>query len=436
MRNRAALLNEGDDRIFPQMNAPNAESAGSATARPPAGPVTGLVIVAAGRGDRAGRDGGPKQYRPLAGRALIARTLDAFEGFVAAADTCVVIHADDGAAFAEAVGADHGLLTVHGGAARQDSVRAGLEALAAARPRLTHVMIHDAARPFVPPALLRRIDAAVRAHPAGGVLPVLPVAETIKRVRDGLVGETVPREGLFAAQTPQTFPLDAILAVHRRAAAEGRTDFTDDAALFEWAGLPVAAIASDGANVKLTYAQDFEMAERRLGRTAPAPPDIRTGNGYDVHRFGPGDHVTLCGVAIPHGRALCGHSDADVGLHALTDALLATCGAGDIGDHFPPSDPQWRGQASSLFVEHAAQLVRRAGGTILNADISLIAEAPKIGPHRQDMRAALARLLTIDVGRCSVKATTNEQMGFVGRAEGIAAIATASVAYAPVEKVL
>jgi len=404
----------------PEMPSPTADSA----------PVMGLVIVAAGRGARAGLDSGPKQYHRLSGRALIARTLDAFQDFVAPSETCIVIHADDDALLAEALGADRAYLTVHGGASRQASVRAGLEALAAAAPGITHVMIHDAARPFVSRALLDGIRAAAAAHPDSGILPVLPIAETIKRVESGAVGGTVSRDGLYTAQTPQTFPLAAIVDVHQRAAAEGRGDFTDDAALFEWAGLPVVATEGDKANVKLTYAQDFHMAEQQLA-DAPALPDIRTGNGYDVHRFGPGDHVMLCGVAIPHTMALSGHSDADVGLHALTDALLATCGAGDIGDHFPPSDPQWKGQASALFLKEAARIVREAGGTILNADVSLVAEAPKIAPHRLAMRELLARLLGIAIERCSVKATTNEQMGFVGRGEGIAAIATASVLYAP-----
>lgn len=397
-------------------------------------PILGLVVVAAGRGERAGA-GGPKQYRPLAGRALIARTLQALQTHVPASRTCIVIHRDDGSLLAEALGPEmmDAVLVTNGGATRQASVFSGLEALARAAPEITHVMIHDAARPFVAHGLLDAISDALHNRPDQGVLPVLPIAETIKRVSDGgMVTTTVDRSGLHTAQTPQTFPMQAIRDVHSRAAAQARDDFTDDAALFEWAGLPVTAIAGDKANVKLTYARDFEIAEEVLMQSSPLP-DIRMGNGYDVHRFGPGDHVMLCGVAIPHDRALSGHSDADVGLHALTDALLATCGAGDIGDHFPPTDPQWKGQASSLFAEHAASIVRAAGGTIMNADVSIVAEAPKIAPHRLAMRQRLAELLGIDLHRCSVKATTNERMGFVGRAEGIAAIATVSVGFRPKE---
>ncbi len=397
--------------------------------------LPGLVIVAAGRGERAGGDG-PKQYRHLEGRALIARTLDAFAGHVDRARICIVIHADDAALLAAALVpmALGDLVVTTGGATRQASVLAGLEALSATAPRVTHVMIHDAARPFVSGAMLARVLKAARDEPGHGILPVIPIAETIKRVSDAqLVETTVDRALLHTAQTPQTFPLTAILDVHRRAALEGRDDFTDDAALFEWAGLPVRAVAGDKANMKLTYADDFDAAKQALrADTRSALPDIRTGNGYDVHRFGDGDHVMLCGIAIPFARALSGHSDADVGLHALTDALLATCGAGDIGDHFPPSDPQWKGADSSIFLAHAADIVRNSGGTIMNADVSLVAEAPKIAPHRQAMRERLAALLGIGIDRCSVKATTNERMGFVGRGEGIAAIATATVGFAAI----
>lgn len=400
-------------------------------------PVFGLVIVAAGRGARSGLESGPKQFHRLAGRALIDHTLGAFQDTVRPTQICVVIHADDEDLLAQALGERlAGIIVAHGGATRQASVRNGLEALASHAPAISHVMIHDAARPFVSAPLLARIAATVQAHTDAGVLPALPIAETIKRTdASGLVKATVPREGLQTAQTPQTFPLPAIVDAHRRAAQQGRDDFTDDAALYEWLGLPVITVEGDKANFKLTYRRDFAMAEERLADTEraarPALPDVRCGNGYDVHRFGPGDHVMLCGVAIPHDHSLSGHSDADVGLHALTDALLATCGAGDIGDHFPPTDPQWKGQASALFVEHATQCVRQAGGAIMNADISIIAEAPKIAPHRVQMRERLSELLGIDVERCSVKATTNEKMGFVGRNEGIAAIATATVVYGP-----
>jgi 2-C-methyl-D-erythritol 4-phosphate cytidylyltransferase/2-C-methyl-D-erythritol 2,4-cyclodiphosphate synthase len=242
-----------------------------------------------------------------------------------------------------------------------------------------------------------------------------------------MVTATVPRTNLYAAQTPQGFPFEAILSAHERAFSEKLDEFTDDAALAEWAGIPVRIVEGSPDNVKLTWAMDIDMANARLSQ--PAFPDVRTGNGYDVHSFGEGDHVTLCGVKIPFERALTGHSDADVGLHALTDALLATCGAGDIGTHFPPSDMRWKGAASRIFVEEAVRIVRAKGGRIANADITMIAEAPKIGPHRAAMTAELSDMLGISADRVSVKATTNERMGFVGREEGLAAIATATVVY-------
>jgi 2-C-methyl-D-erythritol 4-phosphate cytidylyltransferase/2-C-methyl-D-erythritol 2,4-cyclodiphosphate synthase len=292
-------------------------------------------------------------------------------------------------------------------------------------------MIHDAARPFVDHALLERIaEAFEQGHE--GLLPALPVTDTLKRAgADGLVHETVPRAGLYAAQTPQSFKLSAIRNAHDKAAALRRDDFTDDASIAEWAGLTVHLIEGSVDNVKLTVKRDIAMADDKLSHAASSAnlPDVRTGNGYDVHQLEPGDGVTLCGVFIPHDQRLVGHSDADVALHALTDALLATCGAGDIGDHFPPSDMQWRGAASKIFLDHAAKLVRQRGGTIMNADISLIAEAPKIAPHRQTMRENLSAILGMSIDRCSVKATTNETIGFVGRREGIAAIATATVVY-------
>jgi 2-C-methyl-D-erythritol 4-phosphate cytidylyltransferase / 2-C-methyl-D-erythritol 2,4-cyclodiphosphate synthase len=265
-----------------------------------------------------------------------------------------------------------------------------------------------------------------------GVLPAVPVSDTLKRGgSDGLVHETVPRAGLYAAQTPQSFVLSEIRTAHEKAAALRREDFTDDASIAEWAGLPVTLVEGSIDNIKLTVKRDIAMADEKLSQTRSSTtlPDVRTGNGYDVHQLEPGDGVTLCGVFIPHDQKLSGHSDADVALHALTDALLATCGAGDIGDHFPPSDMQWRGAPSKIFLDHAAKVVREHGGTIMNADISLIAEAPKIAPHRQAMRETLSGILGISIDRCSVKATTNEKIGFIGRREGIAAIATATVVY-------
>jgi 2-C-methyl-D-erythritol 4-phosphate cytidylyltransferase/2-C-methyl-D-erythritol 2,4-cyclodiphosphate synthase len=385
-----------------------------------------VVLVAAGRGERAGSREGPKQYRPIGGRAVIARTLDAFFGHPEIAAVAIAIHPHDEALFASAVGPlPRHVITVPGGATRQASTLLALRALKTFDPET--VLIHDAVRPFVNPELVASVIEKARG--GIGALPALAVSDTLKRGgAGGRVTGTVDRTGLFAAQTPQGFPFSAVLDAHEKAAAIGKSDFTDDAAIAEWAGIPVEIVAGSPDNVKLTWARDIAMADEKLSHAA-AFPDARTGNGYDVLAFGPGDHVTLCGVAIPHEKALSGHSDADVGLHALTDALLATCGAGDIGTHFPPSDPQWKGAASRLFVEHAAGIVRAKGGRIANADITLICEAPKIGPHREKMVEALAVMLGIAAERISVKATTNEKLGFLGRGEGIAAIATASVIY-------
>ncbi|MET3521361.1 2-C-methyl-D-erythritol 4-phosphate cytidylyltransferase/2-C-methyl-D-erythritol 2,4-cyclodiphosphate synthase [Mesorhizobium abyssinicae] len=386
-----------------------------------------VVIVAAGRGARAGQANGPKQYQRIGGRAVIARTLETFLAHPRTGPVVVAIHADDGELFRNAAGASADrVLAVTGGDSRQASVRLGLLALRDSAPG--RVLVHDAVRPFVDATLIdRTIDAIGERQ---GALPALPVADTLKRESAaGMIEETVSRNGLHAAQTPQGFPFWPLLAAHEKAHHLGKADFTDDAAIAEWAHIPVKLVPGSPDNIKLTWARDIAMADQRLSGERPRFPDIRTGNGYDVHAFEPGDHVTLCGVAIPHDRKLSGHSDADVGLHALTDALLATCGAGDIGTHFPPSDPQWKGAASKIFVEHAARLVRGRGGRIANADITLICEAPRVGPHREAMTAALAAMLGISCERISIKATTNEKLGFVGRQEGIAAIATASVVF-------
>jgi 2-C-methyl-D-erythritol 4-phosphate cytidylyltransferase/2-C-methyl-D-erythritol 2,4-cyclodiphosphate synthase len=389
-------------------------------------PRIAVVIVAAGRGERAGQANGPKQYRRIGGRAVLARTVDAFLAHPAIDRVAIAIHPDDEALAASALaGSSPRVAIVHGGPTRQASTRLALRALGEDPPSI--VLIHDGVRPFVDVGLVDRVLAGVSA--SVGALPAVAVPDTLKRGgAGGMVAGTVDRTGLFAAQTPQGFPYDAIMAAHEKAHGAGRDDFTDDAAIAEWAGIPVKIVEGSSGNVKLTWARDIAMADERLSRSAVFP-DLRTGNGYDVHAFGPGDHVTLCGVAIPHERGLSGHSDADVGLHALTDALLATCGAGDIGVHFPPSDPQWRNAASRLFVEHAAKIVRARGGRIANADVTLICEVPRIGPYRAEMTAAMARMLAIAPDRISIKATTNEKLGFVGRQEGIAAIATASVAY-------
>lgn len=388
----------------------------------------GIVIVAAGRGERAGSASeGPKQYRLIGGEPVIRHTLRSFLTWPRSGPIVVVIHPDDETLFAKAVenlpGAEH-IRTTFGGATRQQSVFAGLQALE--QEDATHVMIHDAARPFIDHTLLDRIATAFE-DGQEAVLPAMAVTDTLKRASaDGTVQETVPRAGLWAAQTPQSFVLPAIRLAHEKAASLRRDDFTDDASIAEWAGLTVRLVEGSADNIKLTIRRDITMADEKLN---PALPDVRTGNGYDVHQLVPGDGVTLCGVFMPHDQRLSGHSDADVALHALTDALLATCGAGDIGDHFPPSDPQWKGAASRIFLAHAAEIVRARGGVITNADISLIAEVPKIAPHRDAMRQNMADVLGISLDRCSVKATTNEKIGFIGRKEGIAAIATATVVY-------
>jgi 2-C-methyl-D-erythritol 4-phosphate cytidylyltransferase / 2-C-methyl-D-erythritol 2,4-cyclodiphosphate synthase len=386
---------------------------------------TAIVIVAAGRGERAGQDGGPKQYRLIGGKPVIRHTVEAFHAAGLTGRIMVVVHSQDhDIATQSLAGLDAELQLVTGGATRQASTLLGLQALSENPP--AYVMIHDAVRPFVNAGLLANvINALDEGH---GVIPALPLSDTLKKASEGLVSATIDRQALFAAQTPQAFPFAAIFNAHLAAAEQGLDNFTDDSALAEWAGLPVRIVEGSPENVKLTWKRDIEWADKNLFSNSNFP-DVRTGNGYDVHAFEPGDHVTLCGIAIPHEAKLNGHSDADVALHALTDALLATRSAGDIGAHFPPSDPQWSGAESSIFLKYAAKIVRAAGGRIANADITLICEAPKIGPHRDAMVAAVAAMLDIELDRVSVKATTNERLGFIGRKEGIAAIATATVVY-------
>lgn len=387
---------------------------------------TVAIIVAAGRGQRAGA-GGPKQYRPLAGKPVLARTLAAFVGCPAIDAVRVIIHRDDRELYDAAVGSvrsDKLLEPVFGGAERQDSVRLGLESLHTLRPH--KVLIHDAARPFIDAATIARVVAAL--DTAAGAVAALPVFDTIKReggAVDGMpaIETTVPRERLWRAQTPQGFHFDAILAAHR--AAAGRA-LTDDAAVAEQAGVRVALVAGSPDNMKITQAEDFGMAEILLNRKQ-SMHEFRTGHGFDVHEFEPGDAVILCGVAIPHGAKLKGHSDADAGMHALTDAILGAIGEGDIGDHFPPSEPRWRGAPSRIFLEKACELVRGRGGALVHCDVTIICEAPRIGPHRAAMRAALGEIMGLAPERISVKATTTEELGFTGRREGIAAMATATV---------
>ena len=384
-----------------------------------------VVIVAAGRGERAGQSKeGPKQYRTIGGQPVMRRTVAAFAAAPGIGRIVIAIHRDDAALFNEAIGDFEGRVSVvTGGATRQESTLFALRALAGDAPAA--VLIHDCVRPFVDAGLIGRVGET--ALEGLGALPALPVSDTLKRAADdGLIAETVPRDGLHAAQTPQGFPFQPILAAHEAANDAGKLDFTDDAAIAEWHGIPVKIVAGSADNIKLTWARDIEMADARLSQPNHFP-DVRTGNGYDVHAFGPGDAVVLCGVRIGHDKALSGHSDADVGLHALTDALLATCGAGDIGTHFPPSEPKWNGEPSKTFLSFAAERVRARSGRIVHLDLTLICEAPKIGPHVSAIRASIAGICGISESRVSVKATTSEKMGFVGRKEGLAALGTATI---------
>lgn len=377
------------------------------------------LIVAAGRGSRAG-PGAPKQYRLLGGVPVLRRTLAAFAEHAEISSILTIIHPDDEAAYGEAsAGASKLLPAAHGGATRQASVLAGLEALAAQdTPDL--VLIHDGARPFVSARLISDCIAALNRHE--GALAALAMTDTVRRGQDGMAGETIPRDGLWRAQTPQAFRFNAILAAHRQAAG---ADYTDDVTVAAAAGMEVALVEGDEDNFKITNAADIDRAERMLMQGG----EMRTGMGYDVHRFGPGDHVWLCGVQIPHEAALVGHSDADAGLHALTDAILGALGAGDIGQHFPPSDPQWKGVASDMFLAHAAGLASKAGATISNVDVTLILESPKISPHTEKMRERISDILGIAKERVSIKATTTEKLGFTGRREGVAAQAIATLRF-------
>ena len=386
-------------------------------------PLNFAIIVAAGRGERMGAAGGPKQFRDLCGTSVLARAAQPFLDHLEIAAVQIVIHADDLELYYAAIVPHAKLLApVIGGATRQQSVLAGL---AAVPGNAEKVLIHDAARPFVTKDLISSVLAAVA--PGMGALPGQAIADTVKRVdRDMLVSETVLRQHLYAAQTPQGFMHGEVLAAHRKALADGLVKMTDDAAVAEAAGIRVTIVPSEQWNAKLTNENDLENARKRL---QAGLPDVRTGNGYDVHRLEQGDHVTLCGVRIEHFMQLVGHSDADVGLHALTDALLGTIGDGDIGSHFPPSDQRWHGASSDRFLKHAVDLVAAQGGVITHLDVTLICELPKIDPHRQAMRLAIAAIAGIEIRRVAVKATTNEKIGAIGRGEGIAALATATVVF-------
>lgn len=378
------------------------------------------VVVAAGRGIRAG-GGVPKQFRAIGGEPMLRRALFMLVEHPQVGAIQPVIHPDDVERFNAIERNDSILTPVFGGATRQASVRAGLEALSARKPDI--VLIHDAARPFASQALISRaIETAMR---SGAAVPGLKVSDTVKCVdAEGTVERTLDRNTLRLIQTPQAFAFAPLLDAHARAAAEGRQDFTDDAALAEWAGLKVSVFEGESGNVKITNPEDFARAEqKRFG----ALGDVRTGTGIDVHAFGPGDHVWLGGLKIPHTHALTGHSDADVVLHALVDAILGALADGDIGSHFPPSDPKWKGAASDQFLTFAVERVKARGGQIAHLDVTIVCEAPKVGPHRDAIRAKIAEIAGLPLTRVAVKATTSEQLGFTGRREGILAHATATI---------
>ncbi len=373
---------------------------------------TAAIIVAAGRGTRAG-PGAPKQWRALAGRRVIDWTVEAFLQASGIDRVMLVLPAGDDGAYAPPEGVE----TCQGGATRADSVKAGLLALGTA----DKVLIHDVARPCVPQAVIEAVLSALQDAP--GAAPALPVTDALWRGENGTVAGTQSRAGLLRAQTPQGFHFAAIRAAHDAFAGEA----ADDVEVARAAGLEVRIVPGHEDNLKITHAQDFARAEQILQQNQGRRMDIRLGNGFDVHRFGPGDHVWLCGVKLPHERALQGHSDADVGLHAVSDAIYGAMAEGDIGRHFPPSDPQWKGTESHVFLAHAAALARQKGFEIGNVDCTLICERPKIGPHAQAMQTRMAEILGLAPERVSIKATTSERLGFTGREEGIAALATATL---------
>lgn len=392
-------------------------------------PPVAAVIVAAGRGARMGAVQ-PKQYLRLGQRSVLSRTLSQFLDSPAIDRVLTVIHPEDGAIFAEVMAQTpnprHTATTsCHGGANRQDSVAHGLKALAETGfPADGIVLIHDAARPFVPEAMIAHAIVAAKQH--GAAIPVLPLADTIARVEaDGALAGNPDRASLRAVQTPQAFRFELIRAAHEKAARAGRSDFTDDAGIAKFAGASVATFEGDAAAFKLTTPSDMKRARIMAGAELT---DIRSATGYDVHAFGPGDHIMLGGVAIAHDKGVIGHSDADVLLHALTDALLGCIADGDIGMHFPPSDMRWKGMASRVFLAEAVRRVHAQGGEVRHLDGTIVSESPRIGPHRDRIRATIAEIAGIDIGRVGLKATTSERLGFTGRREGIAALATATIA--------
>ena len=380
-----------------------------------------VIVVAAGRGERAGAST-PKQYRPIGGEPMIRAALRAFLAHPRIDFVQPVINPNDRDTYEHAIAGLKDLLPpVAGGVTRQASVLAGLEALASCRPGL--VLIHDAARPFVSAALIDRAIGAGRT--CGAAVPGVALADTVKSIDESAtVTETLNRSTLRIVQTPQAFAFNLILEAHRRAAAALHESFTDDAALAEWAGQRVSVFEGEAANLKVTTADDFTRAE--MTRFAVLS-DVRTGNGFDVHAFAEGDHVMLAGIRVPHSRGVMGHSDADVALHALVDAILGALAEGDIGVHFPPSDPQWKGAASDRFLAFACERVRKRGGLIAHLDVTVVCEAPRISPHRDAMRARIAGIADVPIDRVAVKATTSEKLGFAGRGEGIFAKATATI---------
>ena len=412
------------------------------------------LIVAAGRGTRAsskastgvGMGGSselPKQFQSIGGQPVLCRTLTIFAQNPAIDLIAIVIHPDYEPMVSEFITQfpDSKIILVHGSNTRQKSVFAGLQALQSHAP--SQVLIHDAARPFLDEPLCGRVIDGLKSHQ--GALPALAVTDTLKRATGGKDGaiETIDRSHLYGAQTPQGFHYQPICEAHEAAARSGRDDFTDDASIAEWHGLSTTIVEGNRENIKITTAEDLQAADLKLkvedilqnahptqtpAHTATQQMEYRTGSGFDVHRFDEGNAVTLCGVEIPHTKSLKGHSDADVGLHALTDAILGAIGEGDIGTHFPPTDARWKGAASDQFLIHAANLVRQRHGKLVHIDVTLICEAPKIGPHRDAMTARLSEILALTPDRISIKATTTEGLGFAGRGEGIAAMASATIA--------
>ena len=394
------------------------------------------IVLAAGAGSRArrkdqGQPEAPKQFVDLKGKPLVAWSLETFDAHPGIATIILVLPAIEAEDLTNHIAAlTHGtpVITTTGGATRRESTLAGIATWQAVAEFLPDapILVHDGARPFFTAGLVDRLLEALNEAP--GAIPSLPVTDTLKTHTDSLLTTGPDRSGLMTVQTPQAFRGPVLIQAHQ-AVASARPDepFTDDASIVEWAGHDCVAVPGDSNNIKITTPADWDRAEAILQARNHGMMEPRTGLGYDVHRLVPGDGVWLCGHFIPHTHKLDGHSDADVGLHALTDALLGAVGEGDIGTHFPPSDPQWKGAASHIFLSHAAALIRERGGKIINVDVAIVAENPKINPHRDAMVAAMAQALAISPSRVSVKATTNERLGFAGREEGIAAFATASV---------